>query len=215
VHNQDIPAGFEPIWAVRSLLSTLTVPWWVAGGWAIDLFLGRPFRPHGDIDLMVLERDEHALRTDLIGVDLQLVDPDGRQRQWPIGSRLTAGPHCISLGSDRLPLPTQVLLGAAVGDKWVYHRGWPTIFRALPDCSFERFGVRTLAPEVVLLMKCISGREKDQRDFEAVVRLLSEAQRDWLAGAARRRWRASRRRAGDPWANVSEHPWSTLLLASP
>jgi hypothetical protein len=41
--------------------SSLTVPWWIAGGWALDLFLGRQFREHGDLDVGVLRRDSPQL----------------------------------------------------------------------------------------------------------------------------------------------------------
>ena len=33
------------------------VPWWIAGGWAIDLFLDRETRPHADLDVGVLRRN--------------------------------------------------------------------------------------------------------------------------------------------------------------
>jgi Aminoglycoside-2''-adenylyltransferase len=48
--------------AVGSLLSGLTVPWWITGGWAIDLAVGHVTRDHSDVNVMMLERDEHALR---------------------------------------------------------------------------------------------------------------------------------------------------------
>src|SRR5882724_11829263 len=34
-------------------LSGVTAPWYVAAGWAIDLFLGEVTRPHGDIEIGV------------------------------------------------------------------------------------------------------------------------------------------------------------------
>jgi hypothetical protein len=110
--NDGIPADFEPLLDVRSLLSSLTVPWWIGGGWAIDLAAGRPTRRHGDIDVVLLERDEHALRTDLPGVDLLLMTPpDHSEQPWPPGRRLTAGPDRVRLRSSRLSLPCEVLLG--------------------------------------------------------------------------------------------------------
>jgi hypothetical protein len=82
----DTPTGFEPVLAVRSLLSDLTVPWWVAGGWAIDLAIGQVTRPHDDVDVVLLERDEHALRG-LSGLHFQLVvGPDPKNsRGRPLG----------------------------------------------------------------------------------------------------------------------------------
>jgi hypothetical protein len=34
--NTTHSVGFEPVRAVGSLLSGLTVPWWITGGWAPD-----------------------------------------------------------------------------------------------------------------------------------------------------------------------------------
>jgi len=33
------------------LLRGLDVPWWIAGGWSLDLFLGYESRPHVDLDV--------------------------------------------------------------------------------------------------------------------------------------------------------------------
>jgi hypothetical protein len=39
------------------LLASVDVPWWVAGGWALDLFLEGTSRAHQDLDVGVLRRD--------------------------------------------------------------------------------------------------------------------------------------------------------------
>jgi hypothetical protein len=41
-------------------LTSLTVPWWVAGGWAIDPFVGRETRPHHDFDVGIFRHDVFA-----------------------------------------------------------------------------------------------------------------------------------------------------------
>ena len=44
------------------------VPWWcVAGGHAIELAVGRPLRPHSDIDVLLLRRDQLAAQHALAG----------------------------------------------------------------------------------------------------------------------------------------------------
>jgi len=42
---------------VLEWLSPLSEPWWIAGGWALDLFVGQVTRPHGDIDVGIFRRD--------------------------------------------------------------------------------------------------------------------------------------------------------------
>jgi hypothetical protein len=212
--HTDVPAGFEPVQAVRSLLSSLTVPWWVTGGWAIDLAVGQVTRPHDDVDVVLLERDEHALRH-LPGVGLQLVvGPDHHEQPWTSHRRLLAGPDSVCLISPRLPVPAQVLFAAAVGTTWVYHRGQPTILRPLSEAGQVRYGIPYLAPEVVLTMKALSERDKDEHDFCSVLPLLDQDQREWLQDAITRRWHGFRRRAGDPLAASSDHPWTSRLTTS-
>jgi hypothetical protein len=115
--NSTSNAGFGPVLAVRSLLSDLTVPYWIAGGWAIDLAVGRVTRDHADVDIMLLERDEHALRTDLTEVDVQLIGHDGQPGPWPAGTepgprRPITAPGRLVLHNKNLPLPTEVLLAS-------------------------------------------------------------------------------------------------------
>jgi hypothetical protein len=52
-------------------------PWWVAGGWALDLFLGRKTRPHADLEISILAADQGALFEHLRGWDLRLAAPGG------------------------------------------------------------------------------------------------------------------------------------------
>jgi len=178
--NSTSDAGFRPVLAVSSLLSDLTVPYWIAGGWAIDLAVGRVTRDHADVDIMLLERDEHALRTDLTEVDVQLTGHDGQPGPWPAGRRLTPGPGRLVLQSRNLPLPTEVLLAGAVGAFWVYHRGPRCIRRPLAHITHSRDGIPFLAPEVVLLFKSRSKSDKDQRDVETALPVLNAGQRAWL-----------------------------------
>ena len=42
---------------VMAWLSCVTVPWWIAGGWALDLFVGAQDRVHGDLDVGVLRSE--------------------------------------------------------------------------------------------------------------------------------------------------------------
>jgi hypothetical protein len=210
----DTPAGFEPVLAVRTLQSGLTVPWRVVGEWAIDLVIGRATRAHAGVDVMLLlECDEHALRH-LPGIGLRLsTGPDDEEQPSPASRRLVAGSDTVHLVSARLSLSTQVLLGAAVGTTWVYHRGKPTITRLFGAVSRQRRGIPYLAPEVVLAMKSMAGRDKDDHDFRAALPLLDLGERQWLQEAITRRWRASVRRTGSPVADTSQHPWTGQLTA--
>jgi Aminoglycoside-2''-adenylyltransferase len=159
-------SGFAAVSAACSFLSSLTVPYWIIGGWAIDLAVGRVTRDHADVDVMMLERDKHALWNDLTGAD---VEPTG-----------APGPGHFVLHSDRLPLPTDVFLSRATGTSLVYRRGGRSVTRALAGITRCRDGIPYLAPEVVLLFKARSKAAKDQHDVEIALPLLDAGQRSWL-----------------------------------
>jgi len=206
--SNSLPVEFAPVTAVRDLLTELRVPWWIAGGWAIDLALGQVSRAHHDVDVLMLERDEHALR-DVTDVDLRLVvGADEREKTWPPGRRLIAGAHRIQVRAGGLPLPTEVLLGAAVGSTWLYHRGrMGAVTRPLAAITRKRGDIPYLSPEVVLAMKAVSGRAKDAADFDAALPLLDADQRRWLGDAAGRRWRSTHASSDDS----AVHPWTKRL----
>lgn len=57
---------------VAALLEGLAARWWVAGGWAIDLFLGTTTRQHQDVEVAVLRPDQLAAQAHLDGWDLRV-----------------------------------------------------------------------------------------------------------------------------------------------
>ena len=61
------PNKWSPLSAeeVAEVLAGLPVPWWIAGGVALDLFLGHSTRPHEDIVVQILRRDQLVVRTQL------------------------------------------------------------------------------------------------------------------------------------------------------
>jgi len=175
---------------VAHLLSGAGVPWWIAGGWAIDLHLGRRTRQHEDIDVLVLRPHLPRLREQLAGWDLHAADPPGTLRPWLVTEELPRGVHdvwcrpnpdadwCLQLVVDDL------VDGGGGEQEWVYrrdariHRPWRTL--SGPASSPQR-GV--LAPEVQLLYKSTTPRAKDEADFAQMAVALDSSQRTWLIEA--------------------------------
>jgi len=234
--NTICNAGFEPVHAVGSLLSGLAVPWWITGGWAIDLAVGHVTRDHADVNVLMLERDEHALRG-LTGVDIQLVAGGQPPGPWPVTRRLTAvpdpgpdpgpkggpgrptGPDRLVLRGEGLPLPAQVIPASAVGAIWVYKKGSHVFTRPLADIARYQQGIPFLAPEVVLLVKARPGlgrpgTDNDQRDFEAALPVLSAEQRSWLKDAIE--WPSWLKDAIEGHSRPPhQHRWTAELATSP
>jgi Aminoglycoside-2''-adenylyltransferase len=233
--NTTPSAGFGPVRVVGTLLSGLPVPWWITGGWAIDLAAGHVTRDHADVNVMMLERDEHALRG-LTRIDIQLIADGQPPGPWPAGRRLTAGPapgpkppvtgpgrragDRLVLRGEDLPLPAEVIPASAVGAFWVYRQGPRIFWRPLAGITRYWHGIPVLAPEVVLLIKARPGTDgtavtdNDQRDFGAVLPMLSAEQRSWLKDAIERPPRledATGRRPRPP----RQHRWTAELATGP
>jgi hypothetical protein len=62
---------------IAELLARSGRPFWLAGGYAIDLFLGRRTRAHQDLDVVIRRADQLVMQDALSGWDLRAVDPPG------------------------------------------------------------------------------------------------------------------------------------------
>src|SRR5207302_1649698 len=71
--------SFDRIAEMAQRMEDFPHPWFVSGGWAIDLFLGRVTREHEDREVGVFRQDQRALREHLSGWALfkAIMGPDG------------------------------------------------------------------------------------------------------------------------------------------
>ncbi|SDF56383.1 Aminoglycoside-2''-adenylyltransferase [Blastococcus aurantiacus] len=181
--------GWEPLSVqdVTELLDGVDAPWWIAGGWALDLHLGRQTRPHHDIDVLVLRADLPTLRERLRGWDLQVADPPGAGvlRPWPESEVLAPSLHDIwCRRTPTSPWSLQLMVDDTDGPDWVYrrdHRIRRPVSELYGPASIP--GRPVLAPEVQLLGKSRTPRPKDVADFQRVAGTLDERQRAWLREA--------------------------------
>jgi hypothetical protein len=168
--------------AARDALAGYDRPWWIAGGWAIDLFVGARPRRHDDVDVAVLRRDQQNLAAHLDSWDLQVVVRPGELRPWR-GEWLESPVH--ELWARRSPADAwtcELLLDDADGDRWVFRRD-PRVTHPLAELGVEREGLPVLVPEIALLFKAKDPGPKDEADFAAALPLLKPAGRAWLAEA--------------------------------
>jgi hypothetical protein len=77
--------NWQPLTLVQTaaLLVGFDGRWWIAGGWATDLFLGRQTREHADVEISVLRADQSRLREHLVGWDIHIAhDGRGTAHRW-------------------------------------------------------------------------------------------------------------------------------------
>jgi hypothetical protein len=167
-----------------ALLSTLERPWWIAGGWAIDLFLGRETRAHADLDIAMLRGDEVALPDVLRDWQIDIAH-DGAFIPWSGESPLVAPMHQFWTRRDREgPWDLEVLLEDHDGGRWLSRRDHRVTLQ------LDAFGRRTdtgipyVAPEIALFYKAKGWEiEKNAADFDVAAPALDDSARAWLRGA--------------------------------
>jgi hypothetical protein len=187
-----------------TFFAALHVPWWIAGGWAIDLYLQRQTREHEDIDILVLRRDQSAVRTLLEVWDAQAALPPPRDERWPfrpwhLDEVLDERIHDIWCRPDaKKPWAFQLMINDTHGEEWLF-RHMPTIRRpvaTIGDITPE--GIPYLAPEIQLLYKAKGLRPKDEADFRQTLPALNRERRIWLRDSLSQ---------AHP-----HHPWLGLLM---
>ena len=120
---------------VASLFSAMPCPWWIAGGYAIELAVGRRVRDHGDVDVMMLRQDQLHLHDALRGWECWAADPPGVLRTWEPTEVLPPTVHDIWCrpGPDE-PWRIQVMLDETNGGPTLsaVQRRW--LSQALSHC---------------------------------------------------------------------------------
>ena len=162
------------------------VPWWVAGGWAIDLALGRITREHGDLEIEILRSDLSVVRTALADFELYRVG-DGEVHRFAPGELMPPDWHQTwVLDVDAQEWRVDLMLQPGDVDTWAYRR----------DASFtgpRSFMVDTTADGIphlrlhgTLFYKAKGLRPKDQADFDVAAPTLNDDARRWLVDALTR-----------------------------
>jgi hypothetical protein len=192
VPDPPVPPGGEPVgdddlpwrpWSpveVARRLSGVTATWCVAGGWAVDLHLGRVTREHEDLEIAVPAAEFAQVRDALDDLEFDVV---GAGRRWPVDDPVAFGRLHQTWARERTTgiYRLDVFREPHDGDTWICRRD-PGLRRPYRDVvRHTDDGVPYLAPEIVLLFKAKARRPKDEADLASLMPVLDGAQRDWLA----------------------------------
>jgi hypothetical protein len=180
---------------VVEILAGVEAPWYVAGGWAIDLFLGEQRREHDDLEIAVPRDRFDEIAHVLSAYELFVVTGPSRvtsldHARESLGDTFQTWVREPETGWWRL----DVIREPSDGDGWVFRRD-PRIRLPL-NVVIERTDddIPYGCPEIVLLYKAKHADEsKHQGDFAAVLPKLESERRRWLADAL------SLAHPGHPW----------------
>ncbi len=156
-------------------------PWAICGGWAIELFVGRSFREHHDLEVSVARNDLAQLHEVLPGWEFFIPRP-GSFVRWPPGHLPAAdGAHQIWGRPSPDAMWSVEIMFEDIRDGVLYYRRDPSVTLPLDEAILHTSdGIPYIAPQLQLLYKAKYSRPRDDEDFAAALPLLSDQQRAWL-----------------------------------
>jgi GrpB-like predicted nucleotidyltransferase (UPF0157 family) len=196
---------FKPVEFVAKELNDVAVPWCVASGWGLDLFLDKPTRYHADLDVCIWREDQQPFLKYLRKRGWQLHVPvEGKYRPWQAGEFLELPLIQIHCRCRDMPFELlDILLMEHDDTNWVYRREPKVTMLKDKVMLGSTRDVATLNPALTLLFKSRTAdkelRGKDQKDFEGVLPFLTDEQKRWLDYAF------------ELW--MPDHPWRKRLQA--
>lgn len=173
---------------VTGLFADLDVPWYVAAGWAIDLFHGRQRREHEDLEIAVPNDRFEEVAERLAGFELFVITAPyeatplvgARDRLEETHQTWVREPETGRWRLDLFREPSD-------GDTWICRRDsaltmpYARLIERTPE------GVPYGRPEVILLFKAKHvHQEKNRIDFADTLPRLDSERRAWLREALER-----------------------------
>lgn len=177
-YDQWTPLSVEKVVAT---FANAPFKWCLAGGYAIEQFLGFSIRSHSDIDIVVYRDEQLSVQRWLNNWQLYAADSPGTLRLWKKGEYLDYGIHDVwghQVGSQAWQL--QIMLAEVEGDQWFSRRN-PKIRGKREDLIAVYNSIPCIRIEVQLMYKAKNHRPKDDQDFHACLPSISLEARHWLA----------------------------------
>jgi hypothetical protein len=184
------PDNWDPLSVddAAEIFRRIGVQWWIAGGWALDLYLGNNGREHIDTDVLVLRNDQLFIQERLSDWKLFKTKQPGLA-PWPNGEYLCKPVNSIwARRGDDLPWSFEIMLMDTEQDNWVYRR-LPSIRGRIKEMGLNTdSGIPYLAPEIQLLYKSGSDRDKDRFDLDRTLPHLPADRIEWLLDCLRQQY---------------------------
>lgn len=169
-------------------------PWWIAGAWAVDLFVGHQTATHDTVEVGIFRADQEHIRSLLHGWELWVVDRPGTLHRWERFEWLGIGLRELWCRPDPgTPWRMLIQLNESSRRRWVFGENssislpWRALVEHTPD------GMPFLVPQAALLIEAGRDRPDSDQAFHAALPELGRAARAWLARAL------SATHPGHPW----------------
>jgi hypothetical protein len=164
-----------------AVVRPLGVWWAIAGGWAIDLWLGEVTRLHHDVEVVIKRHDQHIFRARL-GDEwhTSCIDPPGSGwRAWPPSIALARPTFQTKV--RRGSFDFDVFLEDIDSGMWTFRRD-ASVRRPVEELIADSpSGLPVVRPEVQLLYMARHHEAKNDHDLAAVLPRVSSEDRRWLS----------------------------------
>ena len=184
--DPDAWDAWRPEEAARRF-ADIQAPWYVAAGWAIDLFLGGERREHEDLEIAIPAVGLEEFVAALPGFEVYAVKVPGKETFTPIdeaGEGLAETHQTWVRDPESGHWRIDLFREPGDGQTWVCRRDDRIRLPYAEVIAWTEDGIPYGRPEVILLYKAKHERDKDQGDFEAVRPQLGPAARarlsEWL-----------------------------------
>ena len=193
--------------ATNDLMKNANVPWAVCGGFALDMFLDKDTRTHGDIDICVFEKDRknifhHMLQNNWLVYEFR---GNGKVRPLDVASASEPGRNLMCTNGECdivkfYPCDEEGLLwyeffhtgikefyyleflfNTIAENNFVFDKN-KGIHREISKAILFNEGIPFLAPEIVLLYKSTQSEKAEYNfDFQQVFSHMNNEQKSWFS----------------------------------
>ncbi|MEH7884296.1 hypothetical protein V7654_08215 [Bacillus sp. JJ1609] len=162
-------------------MSNFESSWFIAGGWALDLYFGKETREHSDIEIAIFRQDQFHLKDYLKGWDFKKV-VSHKMIQWK-DEFLSLPVHEIHASNRDSGEKLEILLNESIEREWIFRRDGRIKLPHSSAWCYSKSGIPILNPAIVLLYKAKNTSEKDNHDFMIIKDFLTVNQKMWLRNA--------------------------------
>jgi hypothetical protein len=179
--------AWHPADAARRL-ARVRAPWYVAAGWAIELFLGGQRREHDDLEIAVPQDRFDEVAAAPSDLDVYVIVAPDRAEPLEAARQKLPTTHQTWLRDRHTGLwRLDVFREPAIGDTWICRRDDSIRFPYSHVIDWTADGIPYGRPEIILLFKAKhSHLPKNELDFADTLPHLNASRRAWLAEALAR-----------------------------
>lgn len=165
--------------SLKQIMQDADYDWYLAGGIALDEFLGRKTRDHEDIDILVnfkyLERILDYFNS------YKVYTARNSSLSLSALNNIKSTDSLWITKDENESFIIEILLFEEEAGHWIYKRD-NAVRKKIEDIYFDKNDMKIIQPEIQLLYKMNSSnvREKDLYDYHNVYPVLEERQKAWL-----------------------------------